>query len=73
MEFFLNITEKGITRYRTPLQLTPTERVELIKQLCPGVDKIALEWVDSPLFGELGIAFTDYLTEHMEARYDSTK
>ncbi len=65
MEFRIH-TEKMLPRgYKLPQQLTPTERVELIKQLCSEIDAEATAWACAE-DGWRNQYFTDYLAEHME-------
>ncbi len=76
MEFRIVVTEPNdmvgdgppltpTSRYVNPSELTPTEKVELIKQLCPEIDEIADNWETQVLDDE---KFTDYLVEHMEVK-----
>jgi hypothetical protein len=55
---------------RTCEQLLPSERVELIKQLCPEINRIAVSWIVSDMknyTANFGVdrPFTDYLMEEL--------
>ncbi len=54
---------------KTPQQLTVPEKLELIKQLCPELNRKAADWMyiefHSALARELPELFTDYLAKQM--------
>ena len=71
MEFRIQtLDDNGDYTYNAkPSELTPSERVELIKQLCLEIDMIAIEWKriwenERSRAAELK-SFTDYLKEEM--------
>ena len=62
-----------------PSELTPSERVRLIKQLCPEIEKIIVKWIigeavvinsQGNILAKRTKPFTDYLTEQMDAQAD---
>ena len=67
MEFWVQIIkDEGDVYYATPSSLIASERIELIKQLCPSLNGIAGEWWHRELATK--VEFTDYLTEQMEVK-----
>ncbi len=60
---------------REPSDLTVSEKIELIKQLCPGIDDCVRKWLDLefPTFEHFKYHppskyFSDYLAEQMEEK-----
>jgi hypothetical protein len=76
MEFRIKITYDMAgyiddkTYKKKPSELTPSEKVELIKQLCD-IDKLTMRWFKKNMsyavggFPEIKKPFTDYLEEEM--------
>jgi hypothetical protein len=55
---------------KSPSELTAEEKVELIKQLCPEINRIAVSWIVSDMknyTANFGVdrPFTDYLMEEL--------
>ena len=72
-KFFNNLPgthyEIPVSRIHKPSELTLDEKVELIKQLCPEINKIALKWWENtPKMKQAALEnkFLDYLRGEMK-------
>ncbi len=69
MEFRIEVHQIQYKEYhgkaKLPSELTVSERVELIKQLCPNIGLRACEWA---IQNKQPISFLDYLVEYMEVK-----